>query len=33
MTTTITWETDLKNALARAQKEKRPVFLDFFHSG
>ncbi len=29
----ISWETEMKKALARAKKEDRPVLLDFFNPG
>ncbi len=29
----ITWETDLKKALARGQAEHKTVLLDFFNPG
>lgn len=30
---TISWQSDLKQALVRAKAEKRPVLLDFFNPG
>ena len=27
----IAWESDMKTALARAEKEKKPVLIDFFN--
>ena len=29
----IAWETDLKQALAKAQAEQKPVLVDFFNPG
>lgn len=29
----ITWETDFKAALNKAQAEKKPLFIDFFNPG
>lgn len=29
----IRWETEMKKALERAAKEKKPVLLDFFNPG
>jgi hypothetical protein len=31
MANPIAWEKDIKTALARAAKEKKPVLLDFFN--
>ncbi len=33
MGTAITWETEIKTALARSQSEKKPVLMDFFNPG
>jgi hypothetical protein len=33
MATSITWQTDMKAALALAKKENRPVLVDFFNPG
>jgi len=33
MGTTISWETDVEKAIARAKTEKRVVLLDFFNPG
>jgi len=29
----IQWETDLDKALSRAQKENKPILMDFFNPG
>ncbi len=29
----ISWEKDLEAARRRAETEKKPIFLDFFHPG
>jgi len=31
MANKIVWETEMKNALAKAAAEQKPVFLDFFN--
>lgn len=33
MSTVISWQTDMKAALALAKKESKPVLVDFFNPG
>ena len=33
MDSSVKWETDMNAALTLAEKEKKPLFLDFFNPG
>jgi hypothetical protein len=33
MESTLKWETDFKTALSLAEKNKKPILLDFFNPG
>ncbi len=33
MESLVKWETDMKAALSLAEKNKKPIFLDFFNPG